>query len=84
MSWAMPCVPYAGQGIGFFAIPPVKANVWVEFEGGDPDHPVWSGCFWGAREVPATLEKIKILKTETCTITMDDTPGAGGISYNFV
>lgn len=84
MSWAMPCAPYAGQGIGFFAIPPARANVWVEFEGGDPDHPVWSGCFWGAGEVPAALEKIKVLKTDTCTITLNDTPGAGGITIETV
>lgn len=32
LSWAMPCTPYAGPGVGFFAIPPVGANVWVEFE----------------------------------------------------
>ena len=51
-SWAMPCVPYAGKGVGLFAIPPIEANVWVEFEGGDLDHPIWSGCFWGTGEVP--------------------------------
>lgn len=43
LSWAMPCAPYAGSGVGFFAIPPTGANVWVEFEGGDPDYPIWSG-----------------------------------------
>jgi hypothetical protein len=52
-SWAMPCVPFAGPGVGFFALPPVQANVWVEFEGGDPDFPIWSGCFWGPGEIPA-------------------------------
>ena len=36
-----------GTGVGFFAVPPIGANVWVEFEGGDPDYPIWSGCFWG-------------------------------------
>ncbi len=51
--WAMPCVPYAGPGVGLFAIPPVGANVWVEFEGGDLDYPIWTGCFWGIGEVPA-------------------------------
>ena len=43
----------AGNGVGFFAIPPKGANVWVEFEGGDPDQPIWSGCFWGIGEAPA-------------------------------
>ncbi|HEX6229566.1 MAG TPA: phage baseplate assembly protein V, partial [Solirubrobacterales bacterium] len=37
LSWAMPCVPYAGSQVGFYAVPPIGANVWVEFEGGDPD-----------------------------------------------
>lgn len=53
LSWAMPATPYAGAGVGFFAIPPVGANVWIEFEGGDVNYPVWSGCFWGEGQVPA-------------------------------
>ena len=82
MSWAMPCVPYAGSGVGFFAIPPVGANIWVEFEGGDPDYPIWSGCFWGVGEVPAlpAIAEMKVLKTDMGTITLNDLPGAGGIT----
>ncbi len=81
-SWAMPCVPYAGSGVGFFAIPPVGANVWVEFEGGNPDYPIWSGCFWGKGEVPAqpAVAEMKVLKTDVGTITLNDLPGAGGIT----
>lgn len=81
MSWAMPCVPYAGPGVGFFAIPPTGANVWVEFEGGDIDYPIWSGCFWGVGEVPAmpAIAEMKILKTDIGTITINDLPGVGGI-----
>ena len=73
-SWAMPCVPYAGKKVGFYAIPPVGANVWVEFEGGDPDYPIWSGCFWGSNEVPANpaLPEVKVFKTEGITLTMSD------------
>ena len=82
MSWAMPSSPYAGSGVGFFMIPPVGANVWVEFEGGDPDYPIWGGCFWGTGEVPATpaLAEMKVIKTSTATITLNDLPGAGGIT----
>lgn len=81
MSWAMPCVPYAGSGVGFFAVPPVGANVWVEFEGGDLDYPIWSGCFWGVGEVPAmpAIAEMKVLKTDMGTITINDLPGIGGI-----
>lgn len=82
LSWATPCAPYAGPGVGFFAIPPVGANIWVEFEGGDPDYPIWSGCFWGAGEVPAlpALAEIKVLKTDAITLTLSDLPGAGGLT----
>lgn len=81
-SWAMPCSPYAGSGVGLFTIPPNKANVWVEFEGGNPDYPIWSGCFWGTGEVPASpaIAEMKVLKTDTATITINDTPGAGGVT----
>lgn len=81
LSWAMPCVPFAGPGVGLFALPPTEANVWVEFEGGDPDYPIWSGCFWCLGEVPATpaIEQMKVFKTDTATITINDLPGAGGL-----
>jgi hypothetical protein len=82
LSWAMPCVPFAGSGVGFFAIPPVGANVWVEFEGGDPDYPIWSGCFWGVGEVPVlpALAQIKVFKTDGITLTLSDLPGVGGFT----
>ena len=51
--WCLPCVPYAGPGVGFFFIPDAGAAVWIEFEGGDVSYPIWSGCFWRAGELPA-------------------------------
>lgn len=81
LSWALPCLPFAGPGVGFFTLPPNGANVWVEFEGGDPDYPIWSGCFWGLGEAPATpaIEQMKVLKTDMATITINDLPGVGGV-----
>ena len=53
-SWAKPCVPLAGLQTGLYAPPPVNSGVWVEFEQGEIDRPIWVGCFWGhAGEVPA-------------------------------
>jgi hypothetical protein len=82
LSWAMPCVPYAGNGVGFFMIPPVDANVWVEFEGGDIDYPIWSGCFWGIGEVPATpaVPQMKVIKLDSITLTLSELPGVGGVT----
>ena len=56
--WAMPCVPYGGQkNQGFLSIPEVGAGVWVEFEEGDLEFPIWVGTFWsepgGESEIPA-------------------------------
>jgi uncharacterized protein involved in type VI secretion and phage assembly len=51
-SWAEPCVPLAGPtglAMGVYLVPSVGAPVWVEFEHGDPDYPIWSGCRWGAQ-----------------------------------
>jgi uncharacterized protein involved in type VI secretion and phage assembly len=80
--WALPCTPYGGAGVGFVAIPPVGANVWVEFEGGSPEYPIWSGCFWGNNELPSTAlsPMIKLLKTDTVTVTLSDAPGIGGVT----
>jgi len=77
LSWATPCVPYAGAGVGFFAVPPVDANVWIEFEGGDPGKPIWTGCFWGKGEVPVerAVPTTKVLKTDRITLSIDDLAG---------
>jgi uncharacterized protein involved in type VI secretion and phage assembly len=83
--WAEPCVPYAGSGVGFFMMPPKDAHVWVEFAGGNPRRPIWAGCFWGKGESPPVsvsplAADKKVLKTDTGTLTLDDTPGTGGIT----
>lgn len=54
-SWALPSVPIAGLQMGMFSIPPLCADVWVEFEQGNPDHPIWSGYFWSTPEKAPNL-----------------------------
>jgi uncharacterized protein involved in type VI secretion and phage assembly len=45
--WAMPCVPYGGMpNQGSFFSPEVGAGVWVEFEAGNIEYPIWVGTFW--------------------------------------
>ena len=80
--WALPSLPYAGKGVGLFLVPPVDASVWIEFEHGDPDYPIWTGCFWSQGELPATaaVAEMKVLKTDAGTITINDLPGIGGIT----
>lgn len=44
--WAEPCLPYAGLACGVVALPPIGASVWVEYEHGDINAPIWTGCFY--------------------------------------
>lgn len=79
-SWAVPCAPYIGPQAGFFAIPPVNAGVWIEFEAGDISRPIWVGGWWGSAEVPVkpgggeASPQTKILRSELgLTVLLDDT-----------
>lgn len=58
LSWALPCSPFAGPDVGLCLIPPIGANLWVEFEGGDAEYAIWSGCFWGSGEYPAEAQVV--------------------------
>jgi len=87
-SWAMPCMPVAGMQNGMVAPPMIGSGVWVEFEQGNPDHPIWVGCFWGsAAEVPAlslaTPPGVPAITFQTPLqngLTISDLPGpTGGI-----
>ncbi len=52
-SWAMPCLPIAGRQMGTYTVPPIGSGVWIEFEQGNPDYPIWVGGFWCKGELPA-------------------------------
>ncbi|MBB1519843.1 baseplate assembly protein [Aquipseudomonas campi] len=87
-SWAMPCVPIAGIQNGMVALPMIGSGVWVEFEQGNPDHPIWVGCFWGsAAEIPALalatppgMQAITLQTPLQNGLTISDLPGpTGGI-----
>lgn len=87
-TWAMPCLPIAGKQMGVYMIPQIGSGVWVEFEQGDPDYPIWTGCFWGVvAEVPVLAlagipanPNIAIQSTAQNSIIVSDLPGpTGGI-----
>ncbi|MGK6355783.1 phage baseplate assembly protein V [Sphingomonas sp. DT-207] len=85
-AWAMPCVPYAGPQVGFYMMPPVGAALWVEFEGGDLDYPIWTGCFWreGERPVEAELPTMRMIQTTSSKLIFNDLPGEGGFTLNVI
>jgi uncharacterized protein involved in type VI secretion and phage assembly len=87
-TWAMPCVPVAGIQNGMYALPIFGSGVWIEFEQGDPDHPIWVGCFWGsgvevpalARATPPVTPAITLQTPLQNGMTISDLPGpTGGI-----
>jgi hypothetical protein len=84
LSWAMPCVPFAGRMEGFYMLPAIGSNVWVEFEAGDPARPIWTGCFWDTQQIPtaALLPTVRTITTAAAELTLDDTPGTGGVTLS--
>ena len=84
--WAMPALPGVGPEVGMFALPPINAQVWVEFEQGDPEYAVWCGCFPGssadlpglAVAIPAPASPIVLQTTGQHTLSVSDLPGASG------
>ena len=87
-TWATACVPLAGKSMGTYLVPQVGSGVWIEYEQGDADFPIWTGCFWGlAAEVPPLamagnpLSPSIVLQTGLQqTIVLSDVPGpTGGI-----
>ena len=92
-SWAEPCVPLAGPTgppMGVYFVPPIGTGVWVEFEHGDPDYPIWAGCRWGAQSDIPTLAKVgnpadpniviqSLLQHMIMVSDMPPSPATGGI-----
>jgi uncharacterized protein involved in type VI secretion and phage assembly len=87
-TFAEPCVPMAGLQQGIYTVPIIGSGVWIQFENGDPDYPVWTGGWWGsAAEVPAlalagnpAMPNIVLQTTLQNAIVISDLPGpTGGI-----
>jgi hypothetical protein len=92
-SWAEPCVPLTGPTgppMGVYLVPPPGAGVWVEFEQGDPERPIWSGCRWGGASDVPPLARLgnpadpniviqSLLQHSVMISDMPPTPATGGI-----
>jgi uncharacterized protein involved in type VI secretion and phage assembly len=84
-TWALPCVPFAGIQTGVFYFPPPRSSVWIEFEGGDTDYPIWVGGFWeNAGEVPAlaagppAVQRFVVSLLAQTTLVISDAAGPTG------
>lgn len=45
-NWAWPITPWAGRDSGSFVVPDVNDPVYVMFENGKADYPMWMGGWW--------------------------------------
>ena len=87
-AWAMPCVPIAGIQAGVFVVPSIGSQVWMEFEQGNPDYPIWTGGFWGTvAQLPAAAynpppippgQSIVLQTTGQNAVIISDAPGPEG------
>lgn len=92
-TWAEPCSPLSGPtgpGMGVYMVPPPGAAVWVMFEHGEVDKPVWMGCrFDIASDVPAmaklgnpadpSIVIASLLQNLLIVSDLPPTPKTGGI-----
>lgn len=83
--WALPCLPMTGATRGVFALPAVGANVWAEFEQGDPAHPIWVGGWWtsgdelpGVALGPPAFQNILLHTAAGHYVLLHDEPGQQG------
>lgn len=51
--WALPCFPP-----NTFTIPQAKELVWIEFEGGKKDSPIWNGVFYTKEQLTTKFKGI--------------------------
>jgi uncharacterized protein involved in type VI secretion and phage assembly len=80
--WALPCLPFGGlANQGLFMVPEISAQLWVEFEEGNVDRPIWVGVFWQSeRDTPeeAALDEptTRIIRTPSGhVLQFDDLSG---------
>lgn len=87
--WALPCLPYGGgPQQGMFMVPDNDSHVWVEFEAGNVQNPIWVGTFWKNEGDPPTLSAkeeptTRLLQTKSGHILQfDDEDGQEQIRFH--
>jgi uncharacterized protein involved in type VI secretion and phage assembly len=76
--WALPCAVFGGgKDRGLLAVPEVGDTIWIEFAGGDPSRPIWSGAFWGAPESTGGQDDLG-QETGSEVPTHEDSPAGPG------
>jgi hypothetical protein len=75
VGWALPALPFIGDGHGLVMLPEVGDMVWIEFEAGNLDFPIWSGGFLVASASapePAGVRQRVIVSRNQHKLVLDD------------
>jgi uncharacterized protein involved in type VI secretion and phage assembly len=75
LPWADCASVFAGNGYGVLMLPKVGDHVWVEFEGGNRDFPIWSGGWFPKNDSmpgPADVDVRVIRSPSGHQIVLDD------------
>jgi Type VI secretion system/phage-baseplate injector OB domain len=69
-----PVVPFAGKNCGFAAFPKVNDVIWVEFEAGNQNKPIWTGFWWADNEIPDTVnwDTVALVSRNGYRLVLDD------------
>lgn len=70
-AWCEPCVPVAYDDGGDFYLPKLKEFVWIMFEQGDPNKPVYFGGWWAMNRTPLA-DNYDTKKTDERIISFKD------------
>jgi len=65
LPWASPASAFAGAEYGLLMLPKAGDGVWVMFEAGNSDLPVWLGGWWSeeSKLPPSSGENVRVLVT---------------------
>ena len=73
LPWAVAATPFAGASHGLVLMPEVDDRIWIEFEGGDLSHPIWSGAAWQSAGLPVSSTSQRALVSPSgLTVMLDD------------
>ena len=73
-AWCEPCIPVAYDYGGDFALPKLGEFVWVEFESGNPNKPIYTGGLWCTDKSPSQHynPKDRIISWGDCKIILSE------------
>lgn len=73
-AWCEPCIPIAYDLGGDFALPKIGEFVWIEFEAGNADKPIYIGGLWSTDKTPSPTynEKERLITWGKCKLEMNE------------